>query len=162
MAVDPNNSTIATNRSVRHNYLLDDEYECGIVLRGSEVKSLREAQAQISEAFGQMSGGELFLHNLHIGAYSHAQRHSGHAPLRVRKLLLHRRELDRIARRLQTERVSLVPTRLYFKDGKVKVTIAVGIGRTKADKRQDIARREADSEARREIGRALKRRIAVE
>ena len=149
---------IASNRAARHNYLLGDTFECGIVLRGSEVKSLREAKAQITESFAQLSGGEMFLHNFHIGPYSHSHRSTGHEPLRVRKLLLHRRELDRIRAKLQTERLSLVPTRMYFKDGKVKVEIALGTGKTKGDKRQDLAKRDADRDIRNAIGRAAKGR----
>lgn len=149
-------TVIATNRAARHNFVLGDTFECGIVLRGSEVKSLREAKTQITEAFGQLSGGEMYLHNLHIGPYSHSQRATGHEPLRVRKLLLHRRELDRIRAKLQTERLSLVPTRMYFKDGKVKVEIALGTGKSKSDKRQDLAKRDAERDIRRAMGRAAK------
>lgn len=153
---DDGTVTIATNRSVRHNFTIEDTVEAGIVLRGSEVKALRESKAQLSEAFAQMSGGEMWLHNLHIAPYSHSQRHSGHEPLRVRKLLLHRRELDRIALRLQQERLSLLPMRLYFKDGKVKVEIGIGKPKRNVDKRQDIAKRDAEREAQREMGRSAK------
>jgi SsrA-binding protein len=147
---------VATNRAARHNFTLGDAYECGIVLRGSEVKALRESTAQITEAFAQMRDGEMFLHNLHIAPYSHAQRHNGHEALRVRKLLLNRRELDRITQKMKTDRYSLVPTKLYFKDGKAKVEIALGKGKTKGDRRQDLAKRQAERETNREIGRALK------
>ena len=149
-------TVIATNRAARHNYSLGDTYECGIVLRGSEVKSLRESKTQITEAFAQLSGNEMWLHNLHIAAYSHSQRQTGHETLRVRKLLLNRRELDRIRAKVQTDRLSLVPTRIYFKDGKAKVEIALGKGKTKGDKRQDLAKRDADKEVRNAMGRALK------
>ena len=151
-------TNVATNRAARHNYTLGDAFECGIVLRGSEVKSLRESKVQIVDAFAQISGNEVFLHNLHIAPYSHSQAHSGHDPMRVRKLLLNRREIDRIRRKMQTDRLSLVPTRIYFKDGKAKIEIAMGKGKTKGDQRQDIAKREADLEARRSLGRALKER----
>ncbi len=153
---DDGTVTIATNRSVRHNFTIEDTIEAGIVLRGSEVKALRESKAQLAEAFGQMRDGEMWLHNLHIAPYSHSQGHSGHEPLRVRKLLLHRRELDRIALRMQQERLSLLPMRLYFKDGKVKVEIGIGKPKRNVDKRQDIARRDAEREAQREMGRAAK------
>jgi len=155
---EPGIKNIATNRAARHNYTLGDAYECGIVLRGSEVKSLRESKVQIVDAFAQISNGEVFLHNLHIAPYSHSQTHTGHDPMRVRKLLLNRREIDRIRRKMQTDRLSLVPTRIYFKEGRAKVEIAMGKGKTKGDQRQDIAKREANMEARREIGRALKQR----
>ncbi len=97
---------VASNRAARHNFAIDDTYECGIVLRGSEVKSLRESKVQLSDAFGQISGGELYLHHLHIAPYSMSQRHSGHDPMRVRKLLLHRHELDRMAAKVQRERLT--------------------------------------------------------
>jgi len=153
---DDGTVTIASNRAARHNFYLGDTYECGIMLRGSEVKSLRESKAQITEAFAQLSSGEMWLHNLHIAAYSHSNRATGHEPLRVRKLLLHRRELDRIRAKLQTERLSLVPTRLYFKDGKAKVEIALGTGKTKGDKRQALAKRDAEAEVRKSLGRSAK------
>jgi SsrA-binding protein len=153
---DDGTTTVATNRSARHNFTIEDTFEAGIVLRGSEVKALRESKAQIGEAFAQLRDGEMWLHNLHIAPYSHAQRHNGHEPLRVRKLLLHRRELDRIALRMQQERLSLLPLRLYFKDGKVKVEIGVGKPKRKVDKRQDLAKAQAEREAAREIGRAMK------
>jgi SsrA-binding protein len=148
--------TIATNRAARHNYTLGETYECGIMLRGSEVKSLRESKVQITDSFAQISGGEMWLHHLHIAPYSHSQSHSGHVPMRVRKLLLHRREIDKIRSKMQTERLSLVPTRLYFKDGRAKIEIALGKGKTKGDRRQDLAKRDAEREVRREIGRAMK------
>ncbi|MEZ5320763.1 MAG: SsrA-binding protein SmpB [Microthrixaceae bacterium] len=147
---------IATNRAARHNFELTDEFEAGIALRGSEVKSLRESKVQIVDAFGQLRDGELWLHNLHIAPYSFSQHHSGHEPVRVRKLLLHRREIDKIRRKLQSDRLAIVPTRMYFKDGKVKVEIALGKGRTKGDKRQALAKRDAEREQRDAIGRAAK------
>jgi SsrA-binding protein len=156
MARDDGTTTIATNRSARHDYFIEDTFEAGIVLRGSEVKSLRESKVQVAEAFGMLDGGELWLHNLHIAPYSHSQAHSGHDPLRRRKLLMHRREIDRIAARLQQERLAIVPLRLYFKDGRAKIEIGLGKGKKNVDKRQDIARRDADREAQREVGRALK------
>jgi SsrA-binding protein len=153
---DDGTTTVATNRSARHDFSIEDSYEAGMVLRGSEVKALRESKAQITEAFAILRDGELFLHNLHIAPYSFAARHSGHEPLRIRKLLLNRRELERIATRLQQERLNLVPLRLYFKDGKAKVEIGLGKPKRKVDKRQDIAKKEAAIEARRELGRRAK------
>ena len=142
---------VATNRTARHNFFIEDTYECGIVLRGSEVKSLRDAKVQITESFAQLSGGELWLHNLHVAQYEFSSGHSGHEPLRVRKLLLHRREIDRIAARLQRERLSLVPTRLYFKDGRAKIEIGIGRGKKAVDKRQDLAKRDAEREMARQL-----------
>lgn len=147
---------VASNRAARHNFHIDDTYECGIVLRGSEVKSLRESKVQLSDAFGQISGGELYLHHLHIAPYSMSQRHSGHDPMRVRKLLLHRHELDRMAAKVQRERLTIVPLRLYFKEGKAKVEVGLGKGKRSVDKRQDIAARDAAREAAREAGRMAK------
>ncbi|MBU6215943.1 MAG: SsrA-binding protein SmpB [Acidobacteria bacterium] len=144
---------VATNRQARRNYELGDTFECGIVLRGSEVKSLRESAVQIAEAYAVIEGGEVWLHGLHIAPYSHAQSHTGHEAVRPRKLLLHRREIDRIRHRMQTERLALVPLRLYFKEGRAKVEIAVGKGKRTVDKRQDIARRDADREAARAVAR---------
>jgi SsrA-binding protein len=156
MARDDGTTTIATNRSARHDFFIEDTFEAGLVLRGSEVKSLRESKVQVVEAFGLLDNGELWLHNLHIAPYSHSQSHSGHEPLRRRKLLMHRREIDRIEARLKQERLSIVPLRLYFKDGRAKIEIGLGKGKKNVDKRQDIAKRDADREAQREVGRALK------
>ena len=150
-------SVVATNRAARHNFFIEDSFEAGMVLRGSEVKSLRESKVQLAEAFAHLDGGEMWLHNLHIAPYSHSQAHSGHDTLRKRKLLLHRREIDRIAARLQQERLSLVPMRLYFKDGKAKVELAVAKGKVSYDKRQSLKK----AEAKRDIERAMtkKRRM---
>jgi SsrA-binding protein len=155
-ARDENNRVIATNRPARHNFFIEDTFECGIMLRGSEVKSLRESKVQITDAFGHLDGGELWLHNLHIAPYSHSQRHTGHDPVRRRKLLLHRREIDRISARMRHERLSLVPMQLYFKDGKAKLELGLGKGKKNVDKRQDIAKRDAARDTEREMGRALK------
>ncbi|NLA36159.1 MAG: SsrA-binding protein SmpB [Actinobacteria bacterium] len=152
----PEIKVVASNRAARHNYHLLDEFEAGIVLRGSEVKALREAQVQIKEAFCQISNNEMWIHNLHIAPYSFSQSHSGHAPLRVRKLLLNRREIEKIRRKQMADRLSIVPTRIYFKDGKAKVEIALGKGKTKGDRRQDIAKKDAERDVRNEVGRRLK------
>lgn len=144
---------VATNRQARRNFELGDTYECGIVLRGSEVKSLRESKVQLADAWASIDGNEVWLHGLHIAPYSRSQAHSGHDPVRPRKLLLHREQIDRLRQKIQVERLSLVPLRLYFKDGRLKVEIAVGKGRRTIDKRQDIARRDAEREAARAIAR---------
>jgi SsrA-binding protein len=148
---------VATNRQARRDYELGDTFECGIVLVGSEVKSLRESKVQLSDAYGSIEGGEVWLRGLHIAPYSHAQRHSGHDADRPRKLLLHRHQIDRIAARLQQERLALVPLRLYFSEGRVKVELALGKGRRTVDKRQDLARRDAEREAARAMARANRR-----
>lgn len=151
-------AVIATNRQARYRYFLDDPIECGIELQGSEVKALRESNAQIAEAWASIDDGEVWIHNMHIAAYSHAQVHSGHHPTRKRKLLLHRRQIDRLRMRMQTERMTLVPTRLYFKDGRVKVELALGKGKDTVDKRHDIAKRTADREAARDIAASRRER----
>lgn len=146
--------TVATNRQARRNYALGDTFEAGVVLKGSEVKSLRESKVQLTDAWAAVDGNEIWLNGLHIAPYSRAQAHTGHEPVRPRKLLLHRGEIDRIRMRMQVERLALVPLRLYFRDGRLKVELALGKGRNTVDKRQDIARRDADREAAREVARA--------
>lgn len=148
---------IATNRQARHRYFLTDTYEAGIVLTGSEVKSLREAKVQLTDAWASIDAGEAWLHGMHIAAYSHAQLHTGHYAVRDRKLLLHRNQIDRIGLKLQVERLSLVPTKLYFSDGKVKIELAVGKGKNVGDKREDIKRRDSERDAAREISASRRR-----
>jgi SsrA-binding protein len=148
---------VATNRQARHRYTLTDTFECGIVLTGSEVKSLRASNVQLSDAWASIEGGEVWLHSLHIAPYTHAQAHTGHQPTRDRKLLMHRHQIDRLRLKLQVERLTLVPTKLYFSEGKVKVELAVGKGKNVADKRQDIAKRDSDREAARSIAAARRR-----
>jgi SsrA-binding protein len=154
--VDENNRVLASNRQAGRDYELSDTYECGIVLQGSEVKALRESKVQLSDAYARVIGSEAWLIGLRIAPYSHSAAFDGHGPERDRKLLLHRAELDRLRHRTEQEHVTLVPLSLYLKDGRVKVEIAVGRGRHKADKRQAIAKRDADREAERAIARAAK------
>jgi SsrA-binding protein len=153
-AEESRNKVVATNRQARRDYEILDYFEAGIVLRGSEVKALREAKVQLSDAYGKVSGNELWLHGLHIAGYSHAGRFDSHAPERERKLLLHRSEIDRLRARVDQERLALVPLSLYFKEGRAKVELGLGRGRRQHDKRQAIAQRDADLEARRAIARA--------
>lgn len=148
---------LATNKQARHRYVLGDSYEAGIVLVGSEVKSLRESKVQLSDAWASIEGGEAWLHGLHIAPYSHSQRHSSHEPARDRKLLLHRREIDRIRMEMQLERLTLVPTQLYLSDGRVKIELALGKGKNVSDKREDIKRRDSEREAARAIADARRR-----
>jgi SsrA-binding protein len=147
---------IATNRSARHDYTILDTVEAGIVLRGSEVKSLREAQVQIKEAHARFEGDEAWLVGMHIAPYLAQNSHYVLEPDRKRKLLMHRQELDRLKMRVDVERLSLVPLSLYFKDGRAKVELALARGRSKGDKRQAIAERDARAEAEREMGRHRK------
>src|SRR5687768_14562881 len=125
----PGSRVVATNRQARRDYEILETEECGIALRGSEVKSLREAKVQLSDAYARFDGGELWLLGLHIAPYSHSGFSSGHDNERPRKLLLHRRQIDHFRIRVDQERLSLVPLSLYFKDGRCKVEIALGRGR---------------------------------
>jgi SsrA-binding protein len=145
---------IAANRRARRNYEILETVEAGLVLRGSEVKSLRDGHAQIGDAFARFEGDEAWLMSMHIGVYSHAQEYSGHEPERRRKLLLHRSELDRLRHIVDEQHLSLVPLSLYFKDGRAKVELALARGRKTYDKRQVLAERDATREAARAISRA--------
>jgi len=150
--------TVASNRRARHEYDLLDTWEAGLVLRGSEVKSIRDAKVQIAEAFGREEGGELWLVGMHVPPYAMSGGEGmGHDPDRPRKLLLHRREIRRIVERMNLEGLTLVPLRLYFKGGNAKVEVALGRGRKLHDKRQALARREADREADRAMGTVRRR-----
>jgi SsrA-binding protein len=145
---------IAANRRARRNYEILETVEAGLVLRGSEVKSLREAQVQLGDAFARIEDGEAWLLSMHVGVYEHSQRHSGHEPERRRKLLLHRSEIDRLRQIVDEQHLSLVPLALYFKDGRAKVELALARGRKTYDKRQVLAKRDAEREAARAIARA--------
>jgi len=133
---------VARNRKARHTYEILDTYEAGIVLHGSEVKALREAQVQMGEAYATVEDGEAWLHNVHIAQYSNVDLSTRPMIDRKRKLLLHRKEIDALRRRIQTERVTLVPLQIYFKDGRAKIEIAVARGRKAHDKRHAIAERD--------------------
>ncbi|HEY9558077.1 MAG TPA: SsrA-binding protein SmpB [Acidimicrobiales bacterium] len=140
---------IASNRQARRNYEILDTIEAGIVLRGSEVKSLRDAKVQITDAFGRIDGGEIWLHGLHIAPYLFSQTHTGHDPDRKRKLLLNKHEIERLRSRVDPEHLSLVPLSIYFKDGRAKVELALAKGRRTHDKRQVIAERDAERQLQR-------------
>ena len=149
-------SAIATNRRARFDYVFEDEYEAGIVLTGSEVKSLRAGQAQLKEAYGLVRDGEVWLVGMHIAPYRMA-RHGGHEPTRDRKLLLHARQIARIAGRVQERGLTIVPIRMYWKHGRAKVLLGVGRGARKYDKRQKIRNREMKREAREAMSRRADR-----
>lgn len=153
----PGTVLIAQNKRARHDYQIIDSIEAGMVLSGSEVKSMRTGQVQMTESFARIRDGEVWMEGVHIPPYRYAVGVGAHDPDRSRKLLLHRNEIKKLAARIDAERVALVPLRLYFKDGKAKVELGVGIGRTKADKRQAIAKRDSEREIRRELGRRAKR-----
>ena len=142
---------IADNRRARHDYHLLERFEAGLVLTGSEVKSLRQGQASLTRAYAELRDGEAWLIGAHIAPYEQASLGS-HDPDRDRKLLLHGRELDSLSGELNEKGLTLVPTRLYFKAGRAKVELALASGKAGRDKREDIARRDAQ----REIERALK------
>lgn len=146
---------IATNRRARHNYTILDIYEAGIALVGTEVKSLREGKASLVDAFATVDDGEVWLRGLHIPEFSHGSW-TNHAPRRTRKLLLHRREIERLVGKAREGNQTLVPLSMYFSDGKVKVELALAKGKQDYDKRQDLARRTAEREVTRELGRRVK------
>ena len=143
---------VATNRRARFDYQIEDSWEAGLVLAGSEVKSLREGNVNLSDAYAMPRGGELFLVNCRIGEYKQAA-HFGHAPLRDRKLLMSRAEIARIKGKVEQRGYTLVPLRVYFKDGWAKVELGLGKGRAHEDRREAIAERES----KREMDRALAR-----
>ena len=153
----PSNPTVATNRQARRDFEILDEWEAGIMLKGSEVKSLRESKVTLADAFARIDGNEIYLVGLHISAYSNASAQGGHEPARTRKLLLHHHEIDEIRNRVQQERLTLVPLSLYFKDGRAKLELGLGRGRKHYDKRQLIAQRDADLDARRAMAAARRR-----
>lgn len=145
----PGTTVVASNRQARRDYEIIDTWECGIMLKGSEVKSLREARVTLTDAFARFEGRDLYLVGLHINAYSNASDQGGHELARTRKLLANRHELDEMHQRVTQEHLSLIPLSLYFKDGRAKLEIGLGRGLKHYDKRQVIARREADREAQR-------------
>jgi SsrA-binding protein len=149
---------VATNRKARHQYTIEDVFEAGVVLVGTEVKSLREGAASLADAFATVDDGEIWLRNLHIPEYHHGTW-TNHAPRRNRKLLLHRRQIDMLMGKIRDGNLTLVPLSLYFLDGKVKVELALARGKQAHDKRQDIARRDAQREVVRELGRRAKGKI---
>jgi SsrA-binding protein len=141
---------IVDNRRARHDYHLLDRVEAGVVLSGTEVKSLRTGQATLQQAYAEVRDGEAWLNGLHIPEYTQGNR-SNHDPDRPRKLLLHRREIDRLYGQVREKGFTLVPTRLYFKDGRVKVEVAVARGKEHRDRRRDIAERDARRQMEREL-----------
>jgi SsrA-binding protein len=153
VAREQGRKVIARNRRAYHDFHVEDTYEAGLVLTGTEVKSLRAGRASLADGFAQVADGEVWLHNVHIPEYTQGTW-TNHAPRRTRKLLLHRREIDRLASKTAEQGLTLVPLSLYFKDGTVKVELALARGKRTYDKRQDIARRDAA----REMDRALRRR----
>jgi SsrA-binding protein len=141
---------IAQNRKARHDYHIDDVVEAGLVLTGTEVKSLRLGRASLVDAFGSVRGRELWLQNLHIPEYTHGTW-TNHEPRRTRKLLLHRDEMEKLIKAVEQQGVTLVPLSLYFKDGYAKVELATARGKKDYDKRHALAERQANREAQRAL-----------
>jgi SsrA-binding protein len=152
MPKETGRKAIASNRRARHDYSILETYEAGIVLTGTEVKSLRAGRASMSDAYANIEGGEVYLRNLHIPEYSQGTW-TNHEPRRTRKLLLHRGEIAKLVGKTQESGLTLVPLQLYFSDGKVKVEIALARGKRDYDKRQAMAKRDAQREIARAAGR---------
>ena len=146
---------VASNRRAHHDYSILDTYEAGMVLTGTEVKSLRAGRASLVDAFGQDSGGQFYLHGMHIPEYVQGTW-TNHEPRRIRKLLLHRDEIRKIQGRLRDDGVTLVPLSVYFHNGYAKVELGVGKGKKAYDKRHDLAARDAQREINRALGRRAK------
>jgi SsrA-binding protein len=143
---------IASNRKARHDYTILDTYEAGLVLTGTEVKSLRQGRASLVDAFATIDHGEAYLRNLHIPEYTQGTW-TNHEPRRTRKLLLHKAEIGKLIGKMQESGLTLVPLQLYFSDGKAKVELALARGKRSYDKRQDLAKRDAQREMERAAGR---------
>ena len=140
-------SSIAENRKAFHDFHMTETFEAGLVLLGTEVKAIREGRVNLRDSFARVEGGEVFIYNVHISPYSH-RGYADHEPLRKRKLLLHRSEIRKLIGKTVEKGMTLVPTRLYFKDGRVKVAVSLAKGKKDYDKRETIKKREADRETR--------------
>jgi SsrA-binding protein len=152
-AADDGIKVVATNRHAGHDYFLEDRFEAGIALVGSEIKSVRAGQVQLREAYVEVRQGEAFLHNAHISPYDPAAR-DNHEPLRTRKLLLHRKEILKLGEKVKLKGYTIVPTRMYLSKGRAKLEIALARGKKQYDKRQIIAERDSQREMDRAIARA--------
>jgi SsrA-binding protein len=148
---------IAQNRKARHDYAIEDVFEAGVVLQGTEVKSLRDGRASLVDAYGRIRDGELWIEGLHISEYTQGTW-TNHEPRRTRKLLLHRKEIDRLIAKTKESGLTLVPLSMYFQDGYVKIEIALARGKKNYDKRQTLAKRDATREIERSAGRRAKGR----
>jgi SsrA-binding protein len=146
----------AVNRIASHNYFLLERFEAGVVLSGTEVKSIRSGKANLKDAYGLVNNGELWLLNCHISPYEHGS-YSNHAATRTRKLLVHKEEIRKLIGKTQQKGLTLIPTRIYFKNGRVKIELALAKGKQLWDKRETERRRTADREAREAISRGRKR-----
>jgi len=153
VAKEQGQKVIARNRRARHDYSIEDVFEAGLVLTGTEVKSLREGRASLADGFAQVTDGEAWLHGVHIPEYTQGTW-TNHEPRRTRKLLMHRKEIDRLAISTRERGLTLIPLSMYFKDGRAKVELGLARGKRTYDKRHDLAQRDAA----REVDRALRRR----
>jgi SsrA-binding protein len=152
VASDQGKKIIASNRRARHDYTIEDTVEAGLVLTGTEVKSLRAGRATLTDGYGQIADNEAWLYGVHIPEYTHGTW-TNHEPRRTRKLLLHRKEIDRLASSVNERGLTLIPLSLYFSGGKVKVELGLARGKRAYDKRQELARRDAAREIERELRR---------
>ncbi len=152
MAAEQGKKIIASNRRARHEYTIEDTVEAGLVLTGTEVKSLRAGRATLTDGFGQITDSEAWLHGVHIPEYTQGTW-TNHEPRRIRKLLLHRKEIDRLGSSIRERGLTLVPLSLYFRDGKVKIELGLARGKRTYDKRHDLAKRDAAREVERELRR---------
>ncbi|HEX4787139.1 MAG TPA: SsrA-binding protein SmpB [Actinospica sp.] len=156
MVKEQGQKTIARNKKARHEYFIEDTWEAGIVLTGTEVKSLREGRASLSDGFAQIRDGELWMYNVHIPEYNQGTWNN-HAPRRLRKLLLHKSELQKLIGKTKESGLTLIPLELYFKDGKAKVEIGLARGKKDYDKRQTLLERTMKREAERAMSSARRR-----
>ncbi|GAA0499421.1 SsrA-binding protein SmpB [Virgibacillus sp. MSP4-1] len=144
-------NVIAQNRKANHDYFIEETFEAGIVLKGTEIKSVRDRRVNLKDSFARVERGEVFLHNMHISTYEQGNRYN-HDPVRTRKLLLHRKEIDKLVGKTQQEGYSLIPLKMYIKNGVAKVLIGLGKGKKKYDKRETLKRKQA----KRDMERAMK------
>ena len=155
MVKEQGRKLVAQNKKARHDYLIEDVFEAGLVLQGTEVKSLRQGRASLVDGFVEIDGGEAWLHGVHIPEYTQGTW-TNHSARRKRKLLLNRVEIDKIERRVNEKGLTVIPLSLYFKDGRAKVEIALAKGKKSWDKRHALAERQADREVQQDIGRRAK------
>ena len=155
MVKEQGRKVIAQNRKAWRDYRIDDTFEAGLVLSGTEVKSLRAGRASLVDGFAEVQDNEVWLHGVHSPQYTQGTW-TNHEPRRRRKLLMHRQEIDKLAARVAERGLTIVPLSLYFKDGRAKVEIGLGRGKRSYDKRQDMAKRDADREVARAMGRRAK------
>ncbi|MCD5325254.1 MULTISPECIES: SsrA-binding protein SmpB [Pontibacillus] len=144
-------NAIAQNKKASHDFFIEDTFEAGIVLKGTEIKSIRAGRVNMKDSFARVNKGEVFLHNMHISPYEQGNQFN-HEPTRMRKLLLHRKEINRLIGETQQQGYSLVPLKMYIKNGVAKVLLGLGKGKKKYDKREDLKRKQA----KRDIDRAIK------